>query len=48
MTEHALAIRQDQTLSTTGLTAGDVFDLKLCLERLLRTYRYQFDNISKM
>ncbi len=39
MTEQALTIRQDQTLSTARLTAGDVFVLKLRLERPLRTHR---------
>jgi hypothetical protein len=36
MTQQTLIIRQDQTLSTAGLTARDMFELKLRLEKPLR------------
>jgi len=48
MTQQALTIRQDQTPTTTRLTAGGVFDLKLRLERPLHTHDYQLDNIPDM
>jgi hypothetical protein len=48
MTQQALTTRQDQTLSTAGLTARDVFDSKLHPEKPLRTHRHQLDNIPDM
>ena len=46
--QQALTIKQDQTPTTIGLTARDVFDPKLHHEKPLRTHRYQLDNIPNM